>query len=38
LIEQLADAMVSVWLQLGLPLGQGYQPVGQNAETIAAGG
>jgi 5-aminolevulinate synthase len=38
LIEQLADAMVSVWLQLGLPLGQGYQPVGRNAETIAAGG
>jgi 5-aminolevulinate synthase len=38
LIEQLADAMVSAWLQLGLPLGQGYQPVGQHAQMIAAGG
>jgi 5-aminolevulinate synthase len=38
LIEQLADAMVSVWLQLGLPLGQDYQPIGQHVQTIAAGG
>jgi 5-aminolevulinate synthase len=38
LIEQLADAMASVWLQLGLALGQDYQAVGQDAETIAAGG
>jgi 5-aminolevulinate synthase len=38
LAEQLADAMVSVWQELGLPLGKDYQPVGQRAQTIAAGG
>jgi 5-aminolevulinate synthase len=38
LAEQLAEAMVSVWQELGLPLGEDYQPAGQRAQTIAAGG
>ena len=38
LIRQLADAMVSVWQELDLPLGKGYQPAGQLAQTVAAGG
>ena len=38
LAEQLAEAMVSVWQELGLPLGQDYQRAGQRAQTIAAGG
>ncbi|WJR77244.1 5-aminolevulinate synthase [Bradyrhizobium sp. NP1] len=38
LIQQLADAMVSVWRELGLPLGCGYQPAEQHAQAFAAGG
>jgi 5-aminolevulinate synthase len=38
LIGQLADALVAVWRELGLPLGKDQQPMGQRAQTIAAGG
>lgn len=38
LIQQLADALVSVWQELDLPLGADCQPGGQLAQTIAAGG
>jgi 5-aminolevulinate synthase len=38
LIRRLAGAMVSVWNELGLPLGRDYQPLEQRAQTIAAGG
>ena len=38
LIGQLADALVAVWQELGLPLGKDQQPIGQRAQTIAAGG
>jgi 5-aminolevulinate synthase len=38
LIRQLADAMVSVWQQLDLPLGTDYRPSEQRAQTVAAGG
>jgi 5-aminolevulinate synthase len=38
LIGQLADAMVSVWQQLDLPLGGDYQPTELRARTVAAGG
>ena len=30
--------MVSVWQELDLPLGKDYQPAGQLAQTVAAGG
>src|SRR4030081_2429373 len=38
LIRQLADAMVSVWQELGLPFGRDHQPGEQRAQTVAAGG
>jgi 5-aminolevulinate synthase len=38
LIQQLADALVSVWQELDLPLGMDCQPGGQLAQTITAGG
>ena len=38
LIRQLADAMVSVWQELELPLGIDCQPGERLAKTIAAGG
>ena len=38
LIGQLADAMVSVWRELNLPLGGDYQPAEQRTRTVAAGG
>jgi 5-aminolevulinate synthase len=38
LIQQLADALVSVWQELDLPLGIDCQPGEQLAQTIAAGG
>src|SRR5882672_5634344 len=38
LIRQLADAMVSVWQELGLALGRYHQPGEQRAQTVAAGG
>jgi 5-aminolevulinate synthase len=38
LIQQLADALVSVWQELDLPLGIDCQPGEQLAETVAAGG
>jgi 5-aminolevulinate synthase len=38
LIGQLADAMVSVWRELNLPLGGDYQPAEQRTQTVAAGG
>jgi 5-aminolevulinate synthase len=38
LIQQLADAMVSVWQELDLPLGRNTQPVEQRTQTVAAGG
>jgi 5-aminolevulinate synthase len=38
LIGQLADAMVAVWRQLGLPFGSDYQPREQRAQTFAAAG
>jgi hypothetical protein len=38
LIQQLADALVSVWQELDLPLGIDFQPGEQLAQTIAAGG
>ena len=38
LIRQLTDAMVSVWQELGLPLGSDYQSAEQRSQTVAAGG
>jgi 5-aminolevulinate synthase len=38
LIEQLAEAMVSVWNKLRLPLGTDVQPGELRAQTVAAGG
>jgi 5-aminolevulinate synthase len=38
LIQQLADALVSVWQELELPLGIDCQPGERLAQTIAAGG
>jgi 5-aminolevulinate synthase len=38
LIQQLADALVSVWQKLDLPFGMDGQPGEQLAQTIAAGG
>jgi len=38
LIRQLADAMVSVWQELDLPLGRDCQPGELPAQTVAAGG
>jgi 5-aminolevulinate synthase len=38
LVQQLADALVSVWQELDLPLGGDYRYVEQHAETLAAGG
>jgi 5-aminolevulinate synthase len=38
LVQQLADAMVSVWQELDLPLGRDHQPGEQRTQTIAAGG
>jgi 5-aminolevulinate synthase len=38
LIRQLADAMVSVWQELGIALGRYHQPDDQRAQTVAAGG
>ena len=38
LIRQLADAMVSVWQELDLPLGRDCQPREPRAQTVAAGG
>jgi 5-aminolevulinate synthase len=38
LIRQLADAMVSVWQELDLPLGTDRQFVEQRTQTVAAGG
>ena len=38
LIRQLADAMVSVWQELGIALGRYHQPGDQRAQTVAAGG
>ncbi|MEH2565686.1 5-aminolevulinate synthase [Bradyrhizobium sp. AZCC 2289] len=37
LIQQLADALVSVWQQLDLPLGIDYRCVEQRAQTLAGG-
>jgi 5-aminolevulinate synthase len=30
--------MVAVWRELDLPLGKGFQPLEQRAQTVAAGG
>jgi 5-aminolevulinate synthase len=38
LIRQLADAMVSVWQELNLPLGTDDRVIEQRAQTVAAGG
>jgi 5-aminolevulinate synthase len=38
LIQQLADALVSVWRELDLPLGIDCRPGERLAQTIAAGG
>jgi 5-aminolevulinate synthase len=38
LIQQLTDAMISVWRELDLPLGTDNQAIEQRAQTIAAGG
>jgi 5-aminolevulinate synthase len=38
LIGQLADAMVTVWQELHLPLGRDQRPLQQRAQTVAAGG
>jgi 5-aminolevulinate synthase len=38
LIQQLADAMISVWQELDLPLGRDNQAIEQRAQTVAAGG
>jgi 5-aminolevulinate synthase len=38
LIQQLADAMISVWQELDLPLRKENQAIDQRAQTVAAGG
>ena len=38
LIVQLTQALVSVWKELGLKLGERYEPSGRRARTVAAGG
>jgi 5-aminolevulinate synthase len=38
LIQQLTDAMISVWRELDLPLGTDNLAIEQRAQTIAAGG
>jgi 5-aminolevulinate synthase len=38
LIGQLADAMVAVWQELDLPLGEDNRPIEQRTQTVAAGG
>jgi 5-aminolevulinate synthase len=38
LIQQLADALVSVWQELGLPLGSDNAALEQRTQTVAAGG
>jgi 5-aminolevulinate synthase len=38
LIQQLVNALVTVWQELGLPLGKDQQPIEHRAQTIAAGG
>src|SRR4030081_1919414 len=38
LIRHLADALVAVWQELGLPFGRDHQPGEQRAQTVAAGG
>jgi 5-aminolevulinate synthase len=38
LIQQLTDAMISVWQELDLPLGRDTQPIEQRTQTVAAGG
>jgi 5-aminolevulinate synthase len=38
LIQQLADAMASVWQELDLPLGRDHPPIEQRTQTAAAGG
>jgi 5-aminolevulinate synthase len=38
LIRQLADAMVSVWQELGIAFGRYHQRGDQLAQTVAAGG
>jgi 5-aminolevulinate synthase len=38
LIRQLTNAMVSVWQELHLPLGNENQPIEQRTQTVAAGG
>jgi 5-aminolevulinate synthase len=38
LIQQLADALVSVWQELGLPLGSDNAAIEQRTQTVAAGG
>ena len=38
LIRRLADALVSVWQELDLPLGTDCQPQESRAQTVAAGG
>jgi 5-aminolevulinate synthase len=38
LIQQLADALVSVWQELDLPLAMDYRYVEQRAQTLTAGG
>jgi hypothetical protein len=38
LVAELAEAMVTVWRELGLPLGTMVAHAPHRAETIAAGG
>ena len=38
LIQQLTDAMISVWQGLDLPLGRDSQPIEQRTQTVAVGG
>jgi len=38
LIQRLADALVSVWQELDLPLGRDYRYGEQRTQTLAAGG
>ncbi len=38
LIQRLADAMISVWQELELPLGRDSQAIEQRAQTVTAGG
>jgi 5-aminolevulinate synthase len=38
LIGQLVNALVAVWQEFGLPLGEGRLPIEQRAQTVAAGG